>query len=148
MAAEPWRFGDTIIAELRGICGSEGSPLYDHLFQYKLEKTFLEADNEYFDRNPDALGEIVPIGRVDVSKFPLEVRASLAQPHPSGKAALRMLQNEGFIFSGTIDLFDAGPIVYAYRDTIRTIMNSKSGDVISISSISGGQTYLVSAGKV
>ena len=148
MAAEPWRFGDTIIAELRGICGAEGSPLYDHLFKDRLEKTFLEADTEYFDRNPDALGDIVPIGRIDVSKFPLDVRASLAQPHPSGKGALRMLQNEGFIFSGTIDLFDAGPIVYAYRDTIRTIMSRHLGSAVPVASISGGVPHLISAGKV
>ena len=36
-----------------------------------------------------------------------------------------MLQSEGFIFSGTIDLFDAGPLMYAYQDTIRTAMESK-----------------------
>ncbi len=148
MAAEPWRFGDTVIAELRGICGADGSPLYDYLFKNKLEKSFLEADNEYFDRNPNALGDIVPIGRVNVSRFPIDVRASMAQPHPSGAAALRMLQKEGFIFSGTIDLFDAGPIVHAYRDTIRTIMNRRIGAAEAVSSVSGGSIHLVSAGKV
>ncbi len=148
MAAEPWRFGDTIIAELRGICGAKGSPLYDYLFKDRLEKTFLEADTEYYDRNPDALGDIVPIGRIDVSRFPLEVRASLAQPHPSGKGALRMLQNEGFIFSGTIDLFDAGPIVYAHRDTIRTVMERHSGAVAVTAALPVGTPYLICAGNV
>ncbi len=148
MASESWRFGDTIIAELRGICGPEGSPLYDHLFKDKLEKTFLEADTEYYDRNPDALGDIVPIGRVDVSTFPLDVRATIAQPHPSGNAAMRMLQYEGFIFSGTIDLFDAGPIVYAYRDTIRTVLNRRTGAAVPVSSVSGGHPHLISAGTV
>jgi len=148
MAAEPWRFGDTVIAELRGICGADGSPLYDYLFKDKLEKTFLEADTEYYDRNPDALGDIVPIGRINVSRFPIDVRASMAQPHPSGAAALRMLQKEGFIFSGTVDLFDAGPIVHAYRDTIRTIMSRKTGAAEAVDSISGGSIHLVSAGLV
>ena len=148
MAVEPWRFSDTVIAELRGICGPEGSPLYDHLFKYKLEKTFLEADTEYFDRNPETLGDIVPIGRVDVSEFPLDVRATIAQPHPSGNAAMRMLQYEGFIFSGTIDLFDAGPIVYAYRDTLRTIMNRQTGAAVPVSAVTGGQPHLVCAGEL
>jgi len=148
MASEPWRFSDTVIAELRGICGSKGSPLYDHLFKDKLEKTFLQADTEYFDRNPDALGDIVPIGRIDVSEFPLDVRATIAQSHPSGNAAMRMLQYEGFIFSGTIDLFDAGPIVYAYRDTLRTIMNRRTGAALPVASISGGQPHLVCAGDL
>jgi len=148
MATEPWRFGDTVIAELRGICGAAGSPLYDHLYKDKLEKSFLEADTEYFDRNPDALGDIVPIGRIDVSRFPMDVRATIAQPHPSGNAAMRMLQSEGFIFSGTIDLFDAGPIMYNYRDTIRTTMNRKNGAAIPVTSVSEGQPHLICAGQV
>ncbi len=148
IGTEPWRFGETIIAELRGICGAEGSPLYDHLFMDKLEKTFLEADAEYFDRNPDALGEIVPLGRISTSDFPLEVKASIAQTHPSGIGAMKLLQSEGFIFSGTIDLFDAGPIMSVYRDTIRTIMNSKKAEIVDQDAILSSDRLLISAGNV
>ena len=148
MAAEPWRFGDTVIAELRGICGVEGSPLYDYLFKDRLEKTFLEADKEYFDRNPDALGGIVPIGRIPTAGLPIDVRASIAQPHESGRAAMRLLQGEGFIFSGTIDLFDAGPIMSVYRDTIRTIMNSRAAPIKSATTQKLPETVLISAGQV
>ena len=148
MATEPWRFGDSVIAELRGICGAKGSALYDHLFEYKLEKSFLEADTEYYDRNPDALGDIVPIGRIDTYDMPLEVKASLGQPHPSGIGAMRLLQSEGFIFSGTIDLFDAGPIMSAHRDTIRTIMSAKTGSISASPSGAQGALTLITSGKV
>ena len=148
IASEPWRFGDSVIAELRGICGAAGSPLYDHLFEYKLERSFLEADAEYYDRNPDALGDIVPIGCVDTFDMPLEVKASLGQPHPSGIGAMRLLQDEGFIFSGTIDLFDAGPIMSAHRDTIRTIMNAKVSKISASPSGAQGSTTLIGSGKV
>jgi len=152
IASEPWRFGDTIIAELRGTCGVQGSPLYDYLFAEKLEKNFLEADAEYFDRNPDALGDIVPIGKIPTAEFPLEVKASLGQAHPSGKGALRLLQSEGFVFSGVIDLFDGGPIMVSHRDTIRTIMDS-----VPVSQLTGvdddivdlrAARSLISVGKV
>ena len=148
IASEPWRFGDSVIAELRGICGAAGSPLYDHLFEYKLERSFLEADAEYYDRNPDALGDIVPIGCIDTFDMPLEVKASLGQPHPSGIGAMRLLQDEGFIFSGTIDLFDAGPIMSAHRDTIRTIMNAKVSKISASPSGAQGSTTLIASGKV
>jgi len=148
MAAEPWRFGDSVIAELRGTCGAEGSPLYDHLFEYKLEKTFLEADAEYYDRNPEALGDIVPIGCISTENFPLEVRASLGQPHPSGIGAMRLLQREGFIFSSTIDLFDGGPIMSAHRDTIRTIMHAKLSTISASPSGAQGEPTLISSGTV
>jgi len=148
MASEPWRFDDSVIAELRGICGAQGSPLYDHLFEYKLEKSFLEADAEYYDRNPNALGDIVPIGCIETCNMPLPVKASLGQAHPSGIGAMRLLQREGFIFSGTIDLFDAGPIMSAHRDTIRTIMSAKIA-MISASPRGGqGEATLVATGKV
>lgn len=144
MATEPWRFGDTVIAELRGICGADGSPLYDYLFKDKLEKTFLEADTEYYDRSPDALGSIVPIGAIPTDKFPREVRASIAQPHPSGRAAMRLLQGEGFIFSGTIDLFDAGPIMSVYRDTIRTNMETLECN-IAVDENTGANDYMLAS---
>jgi len=148
MASEPWRFGDSVTAELRGMCGAQGSPLYDHLFEYKLEKSFLEADAEYYDRNPDALGDIVPIGCIDTCDMPLPVKASLGQPHPSGIGAMRLLQREGFIFSGTIDLFDGGPIMSAHRDTIRTIMNAKTATVSASPSGAQGAPTLIASGKV
>ena len=148
IAAEPWRFGESVIAELRGICGVQGSPLYDYLFEYKLEKSFLQADAEYYDRNPDALGDIVPLGEISTADFPLTVKASLGQPHPSGLGAMRLLQSEGFIFSGTIDLFDGGPIMTAHRDTIRTVMNSHTADISASPSGVGGEMTLIASGKV
>ena len=148
IGAEPWRFGDMVIAELRGICGKEGSPLYDHLFEYKLDKTFLEADAEYFDRDPKSLGDIVPIGDVPTYDFPIEVKMSLAQPHPTGIGAMRLLQREGFIFSGTIDLFDAGPIMSVHRDTIRTTMQTKTLPCLSATDLIDAQDSLISVGTV
>lgn len=148
MASEPWRFGDSVIAELRGICGADGSPLYDHLFKDKLERSFLEADVEYFDRNPKALGDIVPIGQIETYDMPLDVKASLGQPHPSGIGAMRLLQSEGFVFSGTIDLFDAGPIMSAHRDTIRTIMKAQMTKALASPSGAQGETTLIATGNV
>lgn len=148
IGAEPWRFGDMVIAELRGICGAEGSPLYDHLFEYKLDKTFLEADAEYFDRDPNSLGDIVPIGDVPTYDFPIDVKMSLAQPHPTGIGAMRLLQREGFIFSGTIDLFDAGPIMSVHRDTLRTTLQTKTVQSLVAADLIDAQDSLISVGTV
>lgn len=147
MATEPWRFGDTVIAELRGICGAEGSPLYDHLFAEKLEQSFLEADAEYFDRNPQALGDIVPLSKIPVADLPQTVRASLAQPHESGRSAMRLLQDDGFIFSGTIDLFDGGPIMSCFQDTLRTPMESQLCDLQISPAAVQGDTALIATGE-
>ncbi len=146
IATEPWQFGETIIAELRGICGPEGSPLYDYMFKDKLELSFLDADAQYYDRDPNALGDIVPIGKIATTDLPANVRASIGHPHQTGISAMRLLQSEGFIFSGTIDLFDAGPIMSVYRDTIRTVMSSQTGQVKISDDLSNGYTSLIAAG--
>ena len=148
MATEPWRFDDCIIAELRGICDTNGSPLYNHIFKDKLEKNFIEADSEYFDRNPNSLGDIVPIGKLSTCDMPIDVRASLGQPNISGQAAMKLLQSEGFIFSGTIDLFDGGPIMSAHRDTIRTIMNSRVIKANKVDEIINGNYSIVTSGAI
>jgi len=80
--------------------------------------------------------------------MPIEVKASLGQPHPSGIGAMRLLQREGFIFSGMIDLFDAGPIMSAHRDTIRTIMNTKIAPISASPSGAQGMPTLIASGKV
>ena len=37
----------------------------------------------------------------------------MGQPHPTGRAALKMLENEGFTWDCYIDIFDGGPTVTA-----------------------------------
>ena len=53
----------------------------------------------------------------------------MGQPHPSGRAALRMLEHEGFVFDRYIDIFDGGPTVTAATDHIRTIRESHAETV-------------------
>ena len=43
----------------------------------------------------------------------------MGQPHPTGRAALKMLENEGFTWDCYIDIFDGGPTVTAATDKIQ-----------------------------
>ena len=52
----------------------------------------------------------------------------MGQPHPTGRAALRMLEHEGFAFDRYIDIFDGGPTVTAQTDQIRTIREARERD--------------------
>jgi arginine N-succinyltransferase len=47
----------------------------------------------------------------------------MGQPHPTGRAALKMLENEGFDWDSYIDIFDGGPTVTARTDKIKTVMD-------------------------
>jgi len=61
---------------------------------------------------------------------------------------MRLLQSEGFIFSGTIDLFDGGPIMSVHRDTIRAIMDSETSQMVASPSGAQGKPTLIASGKV
>ena len=71
----------------------------------------------------------------------------MGQPHPSGRAALRMLEAEGFIFDRYIDIFDGGPTVTAQTDQIRTIREARSETVAEIGE-GGTAKMLVATGRL
>ena len=48
----------------------------------------------------------------------------MGQPHPTGRAALKMLENEGFQWDCYIDIFDGGPTVTAATDQVHTVRDS------------------------
>lgn len=125
IANAPQVFHETVIAELRGVCDDHGSPFYNHIFRERLECSFDEADKIYAGLKPDQLEWVSPIGKIYMDELPLYVRAVIGQPNPAGRGALSLLESEGFLFSGSVDLFDGGPIVSAHRDTIRTAQASK-----------------------
>ena len=64
-------------------------------------------------------------------------------PHPTGRAALRMLEEENFVFDRYIDIFDGGPTVTAHTDDIRTIDESEDEVIEEIAS--GGKTKMLLA---
>ena len=75
------------------------------------------------------------------------IDAVMGQPHPSGRAALRMLEAEGFTFDRYIDIFDGGPTVTAQTDQIRTVREARSETVVEIGE--GGPTkVLVASGSL
>jgi arginine N-succinyltransferase len=74
-------------------------------------------------------------------------KAVIGQPHPSGRAALRMLEEEGFYYDRYVDIFDGGPTVTADTDDIRTIRESTLETVCEIAN--GGRTkMLVATGRL
>jgi len=119
------RFGDTVLAELRGVMDEGGhSPFWDALGGRFFDLSFPEADEFNAVHGTQFIADLFPKAPIYVSMLPDSARAVMGQPHPSGKAALKMLENEGFIWDGYVDIFDGGPTVTARTDAIRTIRKS------------------------
>ena len=73
----------------------------------------------------------MPKHPIYTAMLPESGRLAIGRPHPSGRAAMRMLENEGFRFEGYIDIFDGGPTMVAPTDAIRSIAEARSARVIA-----------------
>jgi arginine N-succinyltransferase len=142
------RFGDRTLAELRGVMDEAGNaPFWDALAGRFFGMTFPEADEFNAVHGTKFIADLMPKTPIYVSLLAETGRAVMGQPHPTGRAALRMLEQEGFTFDRYIDIFDGGPTVTAPTDQIRTIREAHSHKVAEISD-GGPAKMLVASGRL
>ena len=127
------RFGGRTLAELRGVMDEGGeAPFWDALAGKFFGMTFPEADEFNAVHGTKFIADLMPKTPIYVALLPDGAKAVMGQPHPSGRAALRMLEHEGFVFDRYIDIFDGGPTVTAATDQICTIRESHAETVAEI----------------
>jgi arginine N-succinyltransferase len=142
------RFGDRTFAELRGVMDDAGnSPFWDALAGRFFDMTFPQADDFNAMHGTKFIADLFPRTPIYVSLLPESAQAVMGQPHQSGRAALRMLEEEGFIYDRYIDIFDGGPTVIAPTDRIRSIRESSYETVCEIGR-GGRQKMLLAKGKL
>jgi len=138
------RFGDRTLAELRGVMDEAGNaPFWDALAGKFFGMSFPEADEFNAVHGTKFIADLMPRSPIYVALLTEEARAAIGQPHPSGRAALRMLEEEGFVYDRYVDIFDGGPTVTAPTDRIRTVRESTTETVFEIGD--GGRTKMLLA---
>ncbi|CAN5350404.1 arginine N-succinyltransferase [soil metagenome] len=148
IAAHRARFADRILAELRGIIDEAGgSPFWDGLAGRFFGMNFQEADQFNAIHGHQFIADLFPKHPVYIAMLSESARAAIGLPHPSGRAAMRMLENEGFAFEQYIDIFDGGPTMTARTDQVRTIKEARTHMVVAIDE-DGGEQALVSFGRL
>jgi arginine N-succinyltransferase len=142
------RFGDRTLAELRGVMDEAGhAPFWDALAGKFFGMSFPEADEFNAVHGTQFIADLMPRSPVYVALLTDEAKAVIGQPHPSGRAALRMLEQEGFLFDRYIDIFDGGPTVTARTDGIRTVREASEDRIAEIGD-DGTQKVLAAAGRL
>jgi arginine N-succinyltransferase len=137
------RFADRILAELRGIIDARGgSPFWDGVAGRFFGMTFQEAD--YFNaiNGNQFIADLMPKHPVYVAMLDDEARSAIGMPHPTGRAAMRMLEDEGFRHDGYVDIFDGGPTMTARTDDVRSVREARPGTVTSVNLDIGDRALL------
>jgi arginine N-succinyltransferase len=126
MAANPARFRERVVSELRGVVSPEGaSPFWEAVGRHFFHMDFADADKLSATTDNQFILDLMPQHPIYVDLLPPEARAVIGRCHRDGEGARRLLEWEGFSFSNVVDIFDGGPLVNAARDTIRTLRESR-----------------------
>ncbi len=137
------RFADKIIAELRGIIDERGgSPFWNGVAGRFFGMGFQEAD--YFNaiNGNQFIADLMPKHPVYVAMLREEARSVIGVPHPTGRAAMRMLENEGFSYDGYVDIFDGGPTMVAQTDQVASVKNSTAAKLTAMDLAEGERAIL------
>ncbi len=146
------RFRDHMLAELRGLIDEAGgSPFWDGLAGRFFGMSFQEADQFNAIHGNQFIADLMPKHPIYVAMLSETARAVIGVPHSSGRAAMRMLENEGFKYENYVDIFDGGPTMTALTDDIRSVREASEAKVSAISDKLGdhiaGDKNLISCGS-
>ncbi|SOB87252.1 arginine succinyltransferase [Sphingomonas guangdongensis] len=130
------RFADRILAELRGVIDEAGgSPFWDGVAGRFFGMNFQEADAFNAVNGNQFIADLMPKHPIYTAMLGEHARAVVGLPHPTGRAAMRMLENEGFAFEQYVDIFDGGPTMTARTDQVATIRGARDAEVTAVAAL-------------
>ncbi len=148
IAAHRARFADRIFAELRGVIDEGGgSPFWDGLAGKFFGMSFQEADAFNAINGYQMIADLMPKHPVYTALLPDTARLVMGVPHASGRAAMRMLENEGFVHDGYIDIFDGGPTMHALTDRVKSIAGARTVSIDRVAP-NGAARTIVTCGRL
>ena len=142
------RFADRILAELRGVIDEAGgSPFWDGLAGRFFGMNFQDADRFNAVNGHQFIADLMPKHPIYTAMLSETARAAIGLPHPSGRAAMRMLEHEGFRHEHYLDIFDGGPTMTARTDQVRAIRDAARSPIVAVDR-DGGADALVAHGRL
>ena len=108
---------------------------------------FQEAD--YFNalNGNQFIADLMPKHPVYVAMLSEEAKRVIGLPHPTGRAAMRMLEGENFRYEGYVDIFDGGPSMLARTDDVKSVAGSRPAELKGVD-LEKGERALVATGSL
>lgn len=149
IAAQPQRFRNTVIAEMRGYIDQQQiSPFWEGIGRHFCNYSFVELMTQ-LESEPSFVPEILPQFPIYISLLHKETQEAIGKTHDSTKPAYQMLLQENFSFNNEVDIFEGGPILSALTSEIRTIKNSSLIQIdITSNSLTDEMEYVLSNEKL
>jgi len=120
-------FAAKVIAELRGKLDADGlSPFWEGLGRHFFAMEYSTADYLTGIGQKSFIAELMPKHPVYVNLLPAAARDAIGVVHADTAPARVMLEQEGFRYEGYVDIFDAGPTLECFRDTIDAVRRSQA----------------------
>lgn len=141
-----WFHARTVV-EIQGVQDDDGHvPFWDSLGRHFFNMDFQTADQYSGILSKTFIAELMPPNPIYVTLLSPAAQAALGQPHTLTVPNLELLQREGFQAGCYLDIFDAGPVLEARTDSLRTLVTSHRKDLHG-SHDESGETCLISAGE-
>jgi len=143
------RFHSHVVAELRGWLDEHGhSPFWEAIGQHFFDMTFEQADLLCATGSNQFITELMPKHPIYTRLLSEEARAVLGKPHDAGRRALELLIDEGFENENFIDIFDAGPMLRAKVNALKSVQAIKQGAAFTATIKPGSEPHIVTNGRL
>ncbi len=143
MAEYPQRFTKHVIAEMRGYFDERGiSPFWEGLGRHFFTMDFSQAD-QLSGQNKVFIAELMPRNPIYTKLLPQDAQDAIGRTHDSTTPARRLLENEGFSYTGYIDIFDGGPLLETRIKDIRVVRESRYYKLQIADQQPQGELYLI-----
>ncbi len=120
------RFGKIVIAEMRGVSDEQGqSPFFHWLQEHFFNIDFPTVDYLTGLGNKVFIAELMPRYPIYVNLLSQAAQDVIGHVHPKTIPALKLLEREGFVHRGYVDIFDGGPTVECDIEQIKSVKNSQ-----------------------
>ena len=125
-------FDPVVLAEMRGVIDEKGgSAFWDGLGRHFFEIDFPKADALVM-KDKQFIADLMPRHPIYIPLLPRAAQDVIGRVHSETVPAIKLLESEGFAFTGMVDIFEGGPIVSCATDEIRTVRDSRASVVHKI----------------
>ncbi|MBU2953490.1 arginine N-succinyltransferase [Marinobacter sp. F3R08] len=140
-------FTPRIAVEIQGVQLDDGSvPFWDSLGRHFFDMDFETADQHSGQLSKTFIAELMPPNPIYVTLLSEAAQQALGRAHQITLPNLELLQREGFQPGCFLDIFDAGPVLEARTDSLRTLVASHS-KALHGTHEDVGETCLIAAGE-